>query len=103
MKKYSKEASYAARSLSNFVDVEDFLKSVHEVVYPEIHAERKTSIVHKTIDWSKYPRSSFRKLSEDFSGTNEDDYEGEKEEKEEGPYEKSSDKLWWWRNYTFML
>jgi hypothetical protein len=50
------------RSFSDFVDVEDLLKSVHKVVHPDQH-ERKSSIVHTPIDWSQYPPSAFRNIS----------------------------------------
>ena len=60
-KNYGKEAKSFARSFSEFVDVEDLLKSIHKVAHPEEHSHRKSSIVHTPIDWSKHPPSAFRK------------------------------------------
>ena len=49
IKGYTKDASRFAHSLSEFVDCEDLLKSIHKVAHPEQHAQRRSSIVHKPI------------------------------------------------------
>ena len=49
MKTYSKEAGQFARSFSEFVDLEDLFKTIHEVAHPEKHAQRKSSVVHNPI------------------------------------------------------
>ena len=51
------------------------LKSVY--YHPEEHAQRKTSIIHPPIDWTKYPPSSFRPSS---TIREENDDEGDEEE-----------------------
>lgn len=53
-KRHSKEVRGFARSFSELVDMEDILKSIHKVAYPSDHA-KSSSIIHPTIDWSKYP------------------------------------------------
>ena len=92
-KECSKEASRFKRSLSDFVDVENVLKSVHKARHPDEHAARKSSIIHEPIDWSKYPPSAYRRpsqvrpsmvldeedISEDFSYRKE---KGERENRE---------------------
>ena len=49
IRNYSKGASRFARQISETVDVEDVLKSIHKVAHPEQHRERRRSIVHTTI------------------------------------------------------
>ena len=44
--------------------IHQVIKSVHKARNPEEHESRKTSIVHSTIDWSKYPPSAYRKRSQ---------------------------------------
>ena len=58
IKTYSKEAERFARSLSDIVDVEDIVKTIHKAANPEEHENRMSNvIVHKPIDWSKHPPS----------------------------------------------
>ena len=66
IKSCSKEAVGIARSVGEFVDVEDVMKSVHKVAHPEKHAERKSSIIHKPIGWSEDPPSTFRNFPKDI-------------------------------------
>ena len=54
-KECSKDVRCFARSLSEFLDVEDVLKSVHRGRHPEDEAAKKRSIIHEPIDWSKHP------------------------------------------------
>ena len=79
-----KEAHHTAQSLSDFVDVEDLMKSIHRVIHTKNKHVKQTSIIHTPIDWSKYPRSAFRKYSEDLSLTY-------KEEADHGLYEEDKD------------
>ena len=74
LKNYEKDAKRFVRSFTNFLDFEDLLKSIHKVSHPEEY-HRSTSIVHKPIDWSKYPPSAFRTYSDDFSTTIEEEIE----------------------------
>ena len=78
VRSYGKEAGRLARSLGEFVDVEDVLKSIHKVTHPEQHAKRRSSMVHSPVDWSKHPPAPFRKFSHDMLRALEDDeIEGE--------------------------
>ena len=49
LKTYSKEAVGCARSLSEFVDVEHILKSIHKVSNAEDFEHRKSNIIHTPI------------------------------------------------------
>ena len=84
LKSYGKEAERFARSMSDFVDVEDFTKSIHKVARPEEHAQRKTSIIHTPIDWSKHPPSAFKPTS---VIEEEEEEEGEEEGREDEVFE----------------
>ena len=74
---YRKGAGRFARSLSEFVDIEDFLKSVHKVAKPEDHESRTSNIIHTTIDWSKQPSSSQKQQSSKYSMVTDDESEDE--------------------------
>ena len=70
MTNYKQDADRFARSVTDFVDVEDLKKSVHKAVKKGDYGERK-NIVHRPIDWTKYPplpRPYFdRQKSQDMS------------------------------------
>ena len=50
-----------SRALGELLDVDDVLKSVRNVSNPQ-DMNRKSSVVHEPIDWSKYPPSAFTKV-----------------------------------------
>ena len=83
IKTCSKEANRFARSLGEIVDVEDILKSIHKATNPDEYEDRKSSVIHKPIDWSKHPPSSQRKLSKECSMTTEEECEYEYEKANE--------------------
>ena len=78
---YGKEAKGIVQSLTDLIDPEDLLKSIHKVAHPEEH-QKNTIIVHTPIDWSKYPPSAFRRYSHDFPSTKYEDDDDENEEEE---------------------
>ena len=80
LKSYTKKARKISNSLQDFVDVEDFIKGIHEVAHLDEFAQRRSSIVHTPIDWSKHPPPS--KLQNDIPMTIEEEYE-EKEDCED--------------------
>ena len=55
IKGYHKEAKQSIRSFKDFVDIEDFVKSIYK-------ERRESRIIHHPIDWSKYSPSAFRQL-----------------------------------------
>ena len=64
-KNCTKEARKLSRSLVDFVDVEDVVKSIHKVVHPEEYVERKSNVVHTTIDRSTlHPSPSSQRKSD---------------------------------------
>ena len=70
---YSKDVSRFAQSFSeslNSIDLSDLRKSIHEVTNPEDHARRKSSVVHKPIDWSKKPPLKSQQSMEVNEGEN---------------------------------
>ena len=56
-KRHSKEASRFARSLSELVDVEDMLNTIHKAAYRSEHG-KSANIIHPPIDWSKHHPSA---------------------------------------------
>ena len=79
-------------SLSEFIDAEDMLKSLHKITHPHQHEERKSNILHPPIDWSTYPPSAFTRCSKLFADDEErneeveeqnDENEDEEEEREQ--------------------
>ena len=63
--KCGNKAGRYARSLGDFVDVEDVVKSIHKVVHPEEYVERKSNVVHTTIDRSTlHPSPSSQRKSD---------------------------------------
>ena len=63
-KRQKTEASRFCRQMSDIIDVEDILKSIHKARYPNHHHE-STVIIHSTIDWSKHPPRDSRQPSVD--------------------------------------
>ena len=82
---YRKEAGRYAQSCK--VDVEEMFKSINQVANPDKHKSIKTSVIHTTIDWAKYPRSAFRRGSDpatySINSINEDDEETTDSEEED--------------------
>ena len=70
-------------ALVDFVDVEDVVKSIHKVVHPEEYVERKSNVVHTTIDWSKYPPSAFKRCSQDVHTVKDEGEDGEVQDNED--------------------
>ena len=60
-----KKARKLKGTISDMVDIDDITKSLHKVIHPEIHAERRSSIIHPPIDLSKFPASAYRRGSDD--------------------------------------
>ena len=52
------------RIVSEFTEVEELPKFVHRKCHPEQYQNVEAKVVHQTIDWSKYPKSSYTKPSE---------------------------------------
>ena len=69
VKRYTKDAKRFVRSVSEFVDVEDVMKSIDGIVHQDEYARRRSSIIHTPIDWSKYPPSAFRRGSHGYPTT----------------------------------
>ncbi len=63
LKNFSQDAVKFKQSLTEFVDIEGVLKSIHIARHPEEQAARNTSVYHEPVDWSKYHPSSYRKVS----------------------------------------
>ena len=71
----SKEVGRLMSSVGEIFDVEDMLKSIHQVANPEQYSSRRSSVLHKTIDWSKHPPSAFRQQIRRCSSTHEEEEE----------------------------
>ena len=67
VKSYKREAGRCARSITEVLDIEDFLKSIDKVANPERHARRRSSIIHPPIDSSKFPPSAMKDFPKSFS------------------------------------
>ena len=85
---HKKDVKTFTSSVNELMDVSSVLKTIHKVAHPEEHAQRKTSVVHTPIDWSKYPPSAFRKFSEEHSATIREEVE-EEIERDENSEERS--------------
>ena len=83
IKTYRKEANRFARNLGEFVDVEDLLKSINRVANSDDYEDRKSSIIHTPIDWSKRPPSTRGKTSDECSVTIVEECEDEDEGNEQ--------------------
>ena len=59
----NKKTCRFTKSVSEFVDVEDILKSIHKLTNPKEYDKRQSNIIHTPIDWSKHPPSSRQKFS----------------------------------------
>ena len=75
-------------SLSEFIDAEDMLKSLHKITHPQQHAERKSNILHPTIDWSTYPPSAFIRCSQTFANEERSKEKQEQEDENEDEEER---------------
>lgn len=63
----SREAGRITDAVSGFIDLDGLLKSLHKFRHPGERNERRSSIVHHPIDWSKYPTSAYRKGSQAYN------------------------------------
>ena len=81
IKTRSREAGHLKRYVSEFVDAEDILKSVHKLSNPENYENPRPNIIHTPVNWSKNTFSSWKMSTRECFAIPEEDEDGENNQK----------------------